>query len=624
MKNEERRMMCWGAGCQPANRTCAASLLSLFFILLFSFFTPAHAQTVHFSHPGGFYSDTFSLSLQLAYAPEGEPFTIRYTLNGNAPTECDTPYTAPIPLSAACLPRSALFRVPNVPEDRWYAPDSVERIIVVRAAAFDAEGYRRSPVITHSYLIDSLLHRRIALPVVSLCADSLSLFDADTGLMAPGWYFDRRYAYSTGNYFQRGRHWERPAAFAYYAPDGGATEQDCGLRVHGNSQRVLVQKGLSLYARREYGDNRFSYPFFGPDGRADYRRLVLRPWSTSWSGAGIEDWLCQHLADSLRFDHLATRPVVLFLNGEYWGIYFLEEKADEHYIEEHHGVDSRQVDLLAYWGDEVENGSAERWRAFYQWLEADGTDMGRLSNEVDTGAVMDYMLMQILILNDDWPVSNVRQWATDGTPWRWIFFDADGALASFPDNAAILDYMTYYSSHLLPSARGAVRRTEGSFQIPSSHTSPQSTLLFRRLFADRGFLEASMRRLRELVATHFDYRRSGALLQQVVKEVESEVPYQIRRFDKPSSMVRWRMAVEVIDEFLRTEPEAMVNEYAQYFGLEQSRSDLCTVYDRYGQPVATGRLHDLRAQLPKGVYYVRRDGDDPLKWTVDQPLKTNP
>ena len=624
MKNEERRMMCWGAGCQPANRTCAASLLSLFFILLFSFFTPAHAQTVHFSHPGGFYSDTFSLSLQLAYAPEGEPFTIRYTLNGNAPTECDTPYTAPIPLSAACLPRSALFRVPNVPEDRWYAPDSVERIIVVRAAAFDAEGYRRSPVITHSYLIDSLLHRRIALPVVSLCADSLSLFDADTGLMVPGWYFDRRYAYSTGNYFQRGRHWERPAAFAYYAPDGGATEQDCGLRVHGNSQRVLVQKGLSLYARREYGDNRFSYPFFGPDGRADYRRLVLRPWSTSWSGAGIEDWLCQHLADSLRFDHLATRPVVLFLNGEYWGIYFLEEKADEHYIEEHHGVDSRQVDLLAYWGDEVENGSAERWRAFYQWLEADGADMGRLSSEVDTGAVMDYMLMQILILNDDWPVSNVRQWATDGTPWRWIFFDADGALASFPDNAAILDYMTYYSSHLLPSARGAVRRTEGSFQIPSSHTSPQSTLLFRRLFADRGFLEASMRRLRELVASHFDYRRSGALLQQVVKEVESEVPYQIRRFDKPSSMVRWRMAVEVIDEFLRTEPEAMVNEYAQYFGLEQSRSDLCTVYDRYGQPVATGRLHDLRAQLPKGVYYVRRDGDDPLKWTVDQPLKTNP
>ena len=44
----------------------------------------------------------------------------------------------------------------------------------------------------------------------------------------------------------------------------------------------------------------------------------------------------------------------------------------------------------------------------------------------------------------------------------------------------------------------------------------------------------------------------------MVKEVESEVPYQIRRFDSPSSMVRWRMALSVIDDFLRTEPEAMV------------------------------------------------------------------
>ena len=611
------------AGCQPANRKCAASLriyigVSLFFILHFPFFTPAlHAQTVHFSHPGGFYADPFSLALQLMYAPSGTPLTIRYTLNGNAPTECDTPYTAPIPLTAACCSQSGIFRIPTVPEDRWYAPDTVERIIVVRAAAFDDDGYRRTPVITHSYLIDSLLHRRIALPVVSLCADSLSLFSTDTGLMVPGWYFDRRYPYSTGNYFQRGRHWERPAAFAYYAPSGDATEQDCGLRVHGNSQRVLAQKGLSLYARREYGDNRFDYPFFGPEGRESYRRLVLRPWSTSWSGAGIEDWLCQHLADSLRFDHLATRPVVLFINGEYWGIYFLEEKADEHYVEEHHGVDSRQVDLLAYWGDEVENGSATRWNNLYRWLDADGTDFDRLCREVDTGAVMDYMLMQILILNDDWPVSNVRQWATDGTPWRWLFFDADGALAAFPDNAAILDYMTYYSSHLLPSTRGAVSRTGGPFQITSSHTSPQSTLLFRRLLANRTFLEASMRRLRQMVATHFDYRRSGALLQRVVKEVENEVPYQIRRFDKPSSLLRWRMAVEVIDDFLRTEPEAMVAEYAQYFGLDLPASDLCTVLDRYGRPVATGHLQALRPHLPKGVYYVRLDGADPLKWIVE-------
>lgn len=578
--------------------------LGIYFVLLLAALSSATGQVVSFSHEGGFYADTFTLSMTLDYVPQGEgPYTIHYTLNGNEPTECDTLYRAPIALTEACYSTSSLYRVPTVPADRWFAPEAVERIIVVRAAAFDTDGYRCSPVTTHSYLIDSLLGRRITLPVVSLCADSLSLFDHDTGLFVPGWYHDPRYAYSTGNYFQRGRQWEREVSFAYYDVDGSVMEQTCGLRAHGNSQRVLAQKGLSLYARNDYGERTFRHPFFGEQARGNYRRLVLRPWSTSWSGTGIEDWLCQQIADSLRFDHLATRPVVLFINGEYWGIYFLEEKADEHFVEERHHVPSKDVDLLTYWGDEVENGTATRWDELYRWLE--GADLEReadydyLASQVDIDAVMDYMLMQILILNDDWPVSNVRQWAAPGRKWRWIFFDADGALSSFPDNAAILDYMTYKASG------------------PSTHTTLRSTLLFRRLFGSRRFLERSMGRLHEIVRTHFAYSHTGPMLADIVRQVESEVPYQIRRFDKPSSMLRWRMSVEVIDDFLRTEPEAMVNEYAQYFGLVLPPSEGFAAYDRYGRQVlpAGSREGQLKS-MPKGIYFLRRDSGEIMKMEI--------
>lgn len=578
--------------------------LGIYCVLLLAALSSATGQVVSFSHEGGFYADTFTLSMTLDYVPQcAGPYTIHYTLNGNEPTECDTLYRAPIALTEACYSTSSLYRVPTVPADRWFAPEAVERIIVVRAAAFDTNGYRCSPVTTHSYLIDSLLGRRIALPVVSLCADSLSLFDHDTGLFVPGWYHDPRYAYSTGNYFQRGRQWEREVSFAYYDVDGSVMEQTCGLRAHGNSQRVLAQKGLSLYARNDYGERTFRHPFFGEQARGNYRRLVLRPWSTSWSGTGIEDWLCQQIADSLRFDHLATRPVVLFINGEYWGIYFLEEKADEHFVEERHHVPSKDVDLLTYWGDEVENGTATRWDELYRWLE--GADLEReadydyLASQVDIDAVMDYMLMQILILNDDWPVSNVRQWAAPGRKWRWIFFDADGALSSFPDNAAILDYMTYKASG------------------PSTHTTLRSTLLFRRLFGSRRFLERSMGRLREIVRTHFAYSHTGLMLADIVRQVESEVPYQIRRFDKPSSMLRWRMSVEVIDDFLRTEPEAMVNEYAQYFGLVLPPSEGFAAYDRYGRQVlpAGSREGQLKS-MPKGIYFLRRDSGEIMKMEI--------
>ena len=56
----------------------------------------------------------------------------------------------------------------------------------------------------------------------------------------------------------------------------------------------------------------------------------------------------------------------------------------------------------------------------------------------------------------------------------------------------------------------------------------------------------------------------------------------------------------------------MVGEFAQYFGLDLPKSDLCTVYDRYGQLVATGHLHAVREHLPRGIYFVRLQ-DEKLK-----------
>ena len=140
--------------------------LGIYVVLLLAAVLPARGQTVVFSHESGFYADTFSLTMQ--QIPADSTLTIHYTFNGNAPTECDAQYREPIRLSPECYSRSGIYRVPTVPEERWFQPEGVERIIVVRAALYDTNGYRRSPVTTHTYLIDSLLGRRISLPVVSL------------------------------------------------------------------------------------------------------------------------------------------------------------------------------------------------------------------------------------------------------------------------------------------------------------------------------------------------------------------------------------------------------------------------------------------------------------------------
>ena len=626
VERNEKEMEGRGRSIAPHCTSVLSLLLFLFLLLPFD----SSAQSVIFSHPGGFYTDTFSLSMHIGFLPlsplpsPDSQFSIHYTLNGAEPTECDPEYRFPLPMTPALYSPSNLYRVQDVPDDRWFVPDEVQRIIVVRAAVFDSAGERRSVVTTHAYLIDSLLGRRISLPVVSLCTDSLSLFDFDTGLFTPGYCFDPDNPYNSGNYFQKGRHWERNASFAYYDPSGGNLEQDCGLRIHGNSQRVLVQKGLSLYARKEYGDNRFRHDFFGQP-RSSYKRLVLRPWSTSWTGAGVEDWLCQHLAEPLRCDHLATRPVVLFLNGEYWGVYFLEEKADEHYIEEHYRIPDREVDLIACWGEEIENGHAARWDSLYRWLQQ--ADLSRekdfryLASQVDIDALIDYMLLQVLVLNDDWPVNNVRFWSAEGRPWRWIFFDGDGTLVPFPGCINVLDHMTYN----MPSR--------------TTRTSLQSTLLFRRLIANQAFLKRTLRRLKEIVDSHFSYDNTAPLLHEIVEQLRSEVPYQRDRFAKPSSIASWEVAVAGIEDYLRIEPRNTVEEYARYFGLSHpdgggfrivsgqiladepvAGSRDFVIYDICGRQMGETTLQNgsQTAELPRlphGVYFVRQtDNGSVQKW----------
>lgn len=576
---------------------------------------------------GWLYRDAFTLRLIQHGVPADSGYTIHYTLDGSEPSAASTLYGEPLTLSPELYSKSDLYRIQNCPDDNWYRPAEVEHIVVVRAALFDRGGRRISPIGTQSYVISSLMGRTIQLPIVSICADSADLFDHDSGIALRGSRYNPVLPNSTGNYFQRGREWERRASFAFYDPASGIPfTQDCGLRMHGSSQRARSQKGFSFYARRQYGGGTFRHDFFG-DGVGEYKRLVLRPWRTSWSGAGIEDWLCQRLAEPLACDHLATRPVVLFINGEYWGIYFLEEKPDEYYIEEHYGIDHDWINLLSGRGDFVEHGSGEPWDDLTRWLEhadlSDPDHYERFAAQVDIDALLDYMMLQILVCNADWPANNVRIWSAPGEPFRWIFYDGDGTLAKYHPNSYILNNLVCNdSTQVYPS-------------------SPQATLLFRRLLANPDFLRRSMERIGEMSTGELDPRRSTVLLDEIVGQVQDEVPYQIARFNYPRSMNQWRSAVATITDFLRERPASMTNDYIAYFGTDRivtgfeiqgsimgvtaSRVGETTliVYDIYGRIAYQSRLQvqpgDNDVDLPdlsRGRYFVILGDSHAVRWDV--------
>jgi hypothetical protein len=399
-------------------------LIGLFILSISAF---AMTEGVSFSSNGGFYDNSFNLTLT---CPEN--LIIHYTLNGNTPTSNDAVYSQPLFLDEKLYSKSNLYTIQTCPDESWFIPNEVQRCIIIRAAAFDANGNQIGPVITNSYFIKSLGCSSSNIPVISICTDSLALFGQESGIMITG---------DHNNYVQRGKEWERLCNVEYYETDNSGINQQAGLRMHGASTREGIQKGMKLYARKEYGKKRFCHKFFETTENCCFKHLVLKPLKDGYS---IRDHFCNRLAYSVNVETMASRPVTVFLNGEYWGIFFLKEKPDAEFISDHFGYDDEEINVIESWYGHVADGNNENFVTLMRWIFrcdlSDDKTYEQVCNLIDMDCFIDYYCFCLFIGITDWPDNNMRCWQAENGKWRWIFFDGDCACAATPNMLRLATY----------------------------------------------------------------------------------------------------------------------------------------------------------------------------------------
>ena len=506
------------------------------FVLFTAFFANAQNDTVIFSAQGGFYEDVFQLELY-NYYPQNH---IRYTINGNNPTAQSPLYEEPLLLDTTKYSQSNIYTVINCPIQDFYLPDSVRHCIVIRAAVFDENDSCISGVRTNSYFIRALGCDTHGLPVVSFCSDSLDLFDYETGIFVPGAYYDPLDPNWTGNYYQEGRDWERLTNLEFYELDNTGINQKAGIRTHGGNGRRFQQKCVKVYARAEYGKKRFKHRFFNTIPINNFKHLVFKPFAASWNQSGVNDHICNQIASRLNVESLASRPVVAFLNGEYWGIYYIHERPDERYLEDHFDVDIEQVNLIWAWNPFVDCGTLDNFLELFQWMEnADLSDpeaYAYVKTKMDVDNFIDYQILELFIENGDWPANNMRCWQEGNSKWRWIFFDGDAGLRWMTFDA--FDNAVY----------------EGDETWPSSW---RATLFLRRLLENVAFREQFNMRFTELLTTAFSYATTRPIFDDVKAAIIDEVPFQSERFGFPTNLATWNEDMDRVNWFLMQRPSKM-------------------------------------------------------------------
>jgi hypothetical protein len=541
--------------------------LAVILFLLLPIFLRAQNDEVVFSHKGGVYSTAFKVSLSC----QDQRHHIRYTLNGAPPDANARLYTNALNLDRTMVSSSDIYKIQISPAEEAFFPDTVMKAIVIRAAVFDATEKLVSKVVTQSYFIRSLGCEIHNLPVVSICADSLSLFSYDTGIMVPGVCCNPDSSDMTGNYVQHGREWERCVNVEFYTKENDGFNQTAGLRTHGGVRaRRAQQKGLKLYAREEYGKKNFKCKIFEEIALNKYKHLVLKPFRNAITPAGIQDWLANHIASQMNMGTLASRPVALFLNGEYWGIYFIEERGDERYLESHYGADPDNVNIIAAWGG-LENGSSDSYYALYYWLAAadlsDPEQYQYFSSQIDIPNFIDYMIFELFSGNVDWPINNVRCWQEGNAPWRWFFYDGDCCF--YDQKFDVYANITYDGVDIVYPTAG------------------WSTLFFRKLLESETFVKDYLARLREVSQNCLAYRNTKPLLDNILQQVQGEIQHQVERFNNPGSVGEWKTCCHDVDKYLCDRQDEFEMQTKNFFGLADKDVDFVC----YPNPSINGQVN---------------------------------
>lgn len=529
---------------RPANRKSAGKgefvdkPLFLLMVLIMHISSFANDLSVSFSVSGGFYDHPFSLSLS---CPEG--YIIHYTTNGNEPSSSDYQYVSPLTLGKNLFSRSNIYTIQTCADESWFIPDTIQKCIVIRAAVFDSEGNRKGPVVTNSYFIKALGIDFHGLSVVSLCSDTLSLFGYENGILIPG--------ATRNNYEQHGREWERQCNFEFYEAKGNnGVNQQAGLRIHGAITRLGIQKGFKLYARKEYGVKRFQYNFFNTSINS-YKRLVLKP-----VGDGkIRDYICSRIAENLNLEVPNSRLVVLFLNGEYWGLYYLKERPDAHFIQDHYGINKNDVNVIESWSGAVADGNNISFMMMMQWIMnanlSTAEEYEHICSIIDVDCFIDYYCLQLFIANSDWPNNNMRCWQANKTKWRWIFYDGDNSLD--------------YSVNMLNNT------------LLSNNNKDISSILFSKLLTNQDFRDRFYKRFGELLTHELHPNHTRQYYEECVTTIRKGLDSHFQRFGYKTTIEEFDFLNYYVDSFLSfrvINAASMVYQLYYYNGWEfhQSKS----------------------------------------------------
>lgn len=358
----------------------------------------AYADRPNMSIAGGIYPGALNVTLSTV----DPTLTIRYTTNGSTPTAASTLYTGPIPINNTTVLRARAFST-----NPAIIPGFVE---------------------AHTYLI-GVSH---TLPIVSLWGDN------------------------NLNQLFNGTQNEPETGMEYFNANGTLREKVYGnSNKHGNDSWAYAQRGIDFIIRDKFGyAAEIDDQIFAIRNRDKFDRIMFKPGANDNypfenGGAYIRDAYVHTLSliGGLDLDARTSESVVLYKNGQYWGLYEIREKVDDKdFIEHYYGIEEQNIQFLKTWGgtwSEYGGGQAQTdWNTLRTFIL--NNNMGNAANfatvdaQLNWRSLVDYFCINSYTVCTDWLNWNTAWWRGINTPannprakWSYALWDMDATFGHY-------------------------------------------------------------------------------------------------------------------------------------------------------------------------------------------------
>ena len=517
-----------------------------------------------FNTTPGFYEETVSLSIACDH-PEVD---IYYTLDGGWPDENDNYYGSTDTDSNLSVETEFL---------------EISSTTVVRAIAISQNSnFLNSFSETNTYFINE----SHGVMVISIAGD-----DVDNLLYGNGWM--------------------RPlGSFEIFDTSGVLMDEAAGeFNEHGNDSWAYDQRGIDYITRDQYGYNYgINDKLFTTKDRDSFQRLILKAaandnYPATWgSPAHIRDSYVHSLSQigDLRMDERSHESCILYVNGEYWGVYDVREKVDDlDFLDYYYDQGEGYVDFLKTWGNTWiefgDNTTDDDWDDLVDFIT--GNDMSDADNYTyvksvyNTGSLIDYFILNSYVVCMDWLNWNTGWWRGthpegDKKKWRYILWDMDATFGHYVNYTGIPD--TGASAD--PCDPEGLGDPGGQGHVP----------ILNALFDNDEFTADYVNRYADLSNTIFSCDFMISHLDSLITIIEPEMPRQIERWG--GSFSTWEENVQELKDYIL---ERCSDEFVE--GMEDCYDveavDVTIIIEGDGE-VQVNTIDLVPAQSPwTGIYY---------------------